>query len=139
MHSSNIDWKRRYANFAAALAQLSEADDLRRRRGLSRLEILGSIRTFSLTYWLAWNTLKDYLTFQGVADVFDAQDAATEARKCKLVDDAGGWEMMLTDGNRTPYSYNAAIAAEIIENIHLRYIVILRALATRLLAHLDDD
>lgn len=139
MSAAYIRWKQRFVNLTKALAQLTEADDLSQQRPLSRLEKQGFIQAFEFTYELAWNTLRDYLTFQGVTDLVGSRDSTREAFKRNLIQDGDGWMMMLTDRNRTSHTYNEATAEEIVQQIHMRYVGLLGALATTLQSRLGDE
>jgi nucleotidyltransferase substrate binding protein (TIGR01987 family) len=139
MTTPETRWKQRFANLTKALVQLTDADELSRQRPLSRLEKQGFIQAFEFTYELAWNTLRDYLTFQGITDLVGARDATREAFKRNLIADGEGWMMMLTDRNRSSHTYNEATAEEIVQHIHTRYVGLLDALATTLQARLEDE
>lgn len=139
MTAADIRWKQRFENLRKALVQLSDADHLSQQRPLSRLEKQGFIQAFEFTYELAWNTLRDYLTFQGITDLVGSRDATREGFKRNLIADGEGWMMMLTDRNRSSHTYNEATAEEIVQNIHTRYVGLLGALATTLQARLGDE
>jgi nucleotidyltransferase substrate binding protein (TIGR01987 family) len=139
MTTPDTRWKQRFANLTKALVQLTDADELSQQRPLSRLEKQGFILAFEFTYELAWNTLRDYLTFQGITDLVGSRDATREGFKRNLISDGDGWMMMLTDRNRSSHTYNEATAEEIVQNIHTRYVGLLGALATTLQAHLGDE
>jgi hypothetical protein len=81
MNDADVRWKQRFENFKNALAQLDEADELSRQRPLSRLENQGLIKAFEFTYELAWNTLRDFLIFQGNPDLTGSRDGLREAFK----------------------------------------------------------
>ncbi|MES2016876.1 MAG: nucleotidyltransferase substrate binding protein [Pseudomonadota bacterium] len=74
MTSPDIRWQQRYSNFTKAFSQLSDANELSKQRPLSRLEKQGVIQAFEFTCELAWNTLKDYLTYQGIPDLIGSRD-----------------------------------------------------------------
>lgn len=139
MSDPDVRWKQRFENYRKALAQLSEADELRRQRPLSRLENQGLIKAFEFTYELAWNTLRDYLAFQGIPDLIGSRDTSRQAFKRQLITDGEGWMMMLTDRNRSSHTYDQATADDIVEHIHGRHMDLLRQLATVLETRLGDD
>lgn len=132
MTNPDIRWQQRYSNLIRALAQLSDANELSKQRPLTRLEKQGLIQAFEFTYELAWNTLKDYLTFQGIADLIGSRDTTREAFARHLIVDGDGWMMMLADRNRTSHTYNEATAEDIVEHIHTRYVDLFQALAATL-------
>ena len=139
MNDPDVRWKQRFENFKKALVQLSEADELGRQRPLSRLENLGLIQAFEFTYELAWNTLKDFLTFQGIAGLIGSRDTAREAFKRQLITDSEGWMMMLTDRNRSSHTYNQATVDDIVEHVTARYVDMFRQLSATLEPHLADQ
>jgi nucleotidyltransferase substrate binding protein (TIGR01987 family) len=135
MTAADGRWKQRFENFQKALAQLDEADGLSRQRPLSRLENQGLIQAFEFTYELAWNTLRDFLTFQGVAGLIGSRDTAREAFKRQLISDDEGWMMMLNDRNRSSHTYNQKTADDIVEHIHGRYVTLFQQVSATLEAH----
>ncbi|WP_461453724.1 nucleotidyltransferase substrate binding protein [Mucilaginibacter sp.] len=45
------------------------------------------MKAFEYTYELAWNTLKDYLEYQGILNMAGSRDVIREAYKANLVID----------------------------------------------------
>lgn len=128
MNQPDIRWQQRLQNYSKALWQLNDAISLGQQRQLSRLEQQGTIQAFEFTYELAWNTLKDYLTWQGIQGIVGSRDAIREAFSNSLISDGQIWMEMLTDRNRTAHTYNEETAKAILENITQRYIVCFNAL-----------
>lgn len=87
MANPGIRWKQRFGNFKKALVHLGDADQLSGERALSRLEAHGLIKGFEFTYELAWNTLKDFLVFQGSDDFIGSRDTLRAAFKHQLIRD----------------------------------------------------
>lgn len=139
MTEPDIRWQQRFENFKKALAQLNEAEELSQQRSLSRLENQGLIQAFEFTFELAWNTLRDFLTAQGLQGLFGSKDTAREAFKLQLITDDEGWAMMLNDRNRSSHTYNQAIAEEIVGHVHARYVELFRQLSATLDGHLPDE
>ncbi len=139
MTEPDIRWKQRFENFKKALAQLNEAEELSQQRPLSRLENQGLIQAFEFTFELAWNTLRDFLTAQGLQGLFGSKDTAREAFKLQLITDDEGWAMMLHDRNRSSHTYNQATAEEIVGHVHARYVELFRQLSATLDGHLPDE
>ena len=137
MTNGYIRWQQRFSNFKSALAQLTDANELSKQRSLSRLEKQGLIQAFEFTYELAWNTLKDYLTFQGIPDLIGSRDTTREAFARNLIVDGDGWMMMLADRNRTSHTYNEATAEDIVLHIHSRYVDLFLTLAATLQTRLE--
>jgi nucleotidyltransferase substrate binding protein (TIGR01987 family) len=136
MTDADVRWKLCFENFKKALTQLDEADELSRQRPLSRLENQGLIKAFEFTYELAWNTLRDFLQFQGIPDLVGSRDTLREAFKLSLIKDSEGWTMMLNDRNRSSHTYNQTTADDIVEHIHGRYVTLFHQMSATIAAQL---
>lgn len=136
--AENIRWQQRFANFKRAHAQLAAALDLMDQRALSDLEKQGAIQAFEFTYELAWNLLRDYLVWQGEANLSGSRDTIREAFKRELIHDGHAWMAMLQDRNRTVHTYNEATANELIDHLQHRYGALFRELRETL-AKLTDQ
>jgi nucleotidyltransferase substrate binding protein (TIGR01987 family) len=132
MNNPDIRWKQRFSNYQKALAQLAEACELSHERALSKLEKQGLIQGFEYTYELAWNTLKDYLNYQGIQNLIGSRDTIREAFNRDLIDDGEGWMKMLLDRNKTSHTYNEEIAEQIFEAIVSQYFYLLQTLKEKL-------
>lgn len=132
MDNPDIRWRQRFSNYQKALAQLAEAHALSQQRELSRLERLGLIHGFEYTYELAWNTLKDYLTYQGIQNLIGSRDTIREAFSRELIDDGEDWMAMLTDRNKTSHTYNEETAEEIFRHIVESHFYLFQALQKKL-------
>ena len=130
-------WILRLQNFNKALAQLDEAVTLMRERALSNLERQGVIQAFEYSYDLGWNTLKDYLVWQGIESIVGSRDTIREAYSLGLVEDGEAWMAMLVDRNRTSHTYNEKTAQDILRNIEQSHHAQLMALLATLTALRD--
>ena len=117
MNEPDIRWQQRCSNFQKALGQLGKAVSLSQQRSLSDLERQGLIQAFEYTYELGWNSLRDYLTYQGVAGIVGSRDTIREAFSLGLIADGEGWMEMLVDRNKTSHTYNEETAAEIMQKV----------------------
>lgn len=104
MDNIDVRWQQRLANFRKALLQLDEAVELMQQRELSRLEKQGVIQGFKYCYELGWNTLKDFLVWQGIDGIIGSRDTIREAFSKGLICDGHAWMQMLTDRNRTSHT-----------------------------------
>ncbi len=136
---SNIDvrWQQRLSNFRRVLAQLNDAVELMQQRELSRLEKQGVIQAFEYSYELGWNTLKDFLVWQGLEGIVGSRDTIREGFSKGLIEDGHGWMQMLTDRNRTSHTYNEETAEAILENIRKQHHSLLKALVKTLADRAD--
>ena len=87
MAGQDIRWLQRFDNFQRALLVLERGVRLAQTRQLSELEQQGLIQGFAFTHELAWNLLKDYLTYQGIAAIVGSRDATRVAFQNGLIDD----------------------------------------------------
>ena len=115
--AEDIRWKQRFSNYAKVFQSLTEAVELSRQRELSALEQQGLIQTFKFTHELAWKVLKDYLEYQGVAEIVGSRDASRLAFQNSLVLDGEVWMQMIAARNQTAHTYNLKIAQAVVESI----------------------
>ncbi|HKK34486.1 MAG TPA: nucleotidyltransferase substrate binding protein [Desulfomicrobiaceae bacterium] len=118
MEMQDIRWEQRFANYKKALAQLQKFID---KGDLTELEEQGLIKAFEYTYELAWNTLKDFLTYQGQTDIYGSRDATRKAFELGLIEDGHTWMQMLASRNKTSHTYNEDTAQEICHAVTEQY------------------
>ena len=131
MNNGDIDirWKQRFNNFQKALTQLTKFID---KEELSELEIQGLIKAFEYTYELAWNTIKDFLEYQGQTDIFGSRDAIRKSFKLGIIDDGQDWMDMLESRNKTSHTYNEETAEEISRAVKEVYYFLFQKLKEKL-------
>ncbi|AOE83172.1 nucleotidyltransferase substrate binding protein [Pseudomonas sp. TCU-HL1] len=132
MSIPDIRWQQRLNNFRKALHQLDEAMELMQQRNLSKLEKQGVIQGFECSYELGWNTLKDFLVWQGIEGLVGSRDIIRDAFSKGLISDGEGWMHMLTDRNRTSHTYNEDTAEAILLNIQQQHHPLLKELESTL-------
>lgn len=115
----DIRWQQRFRNYRKALAQLR---NFLQKQELSELEEQGLIKAFEYTYELAWSTLKDFLEYQGHAEIYGSRDAIRKSFELNLVRDGQSWMDMLESRNMTSHTYNEEIAREICQAVREKYI-----------------
>jgi len=115
--TQDVRWKQRFSNFLRAFQTLTEAIELSQTRALTPLEQQGLIQGFEFTHELAWNVLKDYLTYQGIADLIGSRDASRSAFKNALIQDGEVWMKMIEARNQTSHTYNIETAQAIVHSI----------------------
>ena len=129
----DIRWKQRFQNFTKALARLGAAVELATERDLSDLEKQGLIQAFEFTHELAWNTLKDFLAYQGVEhSLVGSRDATRLAFENQLIKNSEAWMEMIKSRNKTSHTYNEETADEIATLIIESYYSEFEQLRTRL-------
>ncbi len=127
--SQDIRWEQRFSNYKKALAQLQKFID---KAELSELEKQGLIKAFEYTYELAWNSLKDFLEYNGQTDIFGSRDTFRKAFQLNLIDDGENWMSMLKSRNQTSHTYNEETADEISETIVNVYYFLFKQLESKL-------
>jgi nucleotidyltransferase substrate binding protein (TIGR01987 family) len=125
----DIRWQQRFSNYRRALNQLEK---FIAKGDLSELEEQGLIKAFEYTFELAWNTLKDYLEYQGIFNITGSRDVIREAFKNNLIEEGEIWMKMITSRNMTVHSYNEATAAEISSAILDEYFDLFKKLEAKL-------
>ena len=135
--NQDIRWIQRLDNYQRALKHLQAAVELMAERDLSQLEQQGVIQAFEFSWELAWKLMKDYLQWQGIADLGGARDATREAFRQGLIPDGQVWMAMLQDRNRTAHTYNEATMLELLGAIRGSYAGELTGLADRMRALAD--
>tara|TARA_R110000868_G_scaffold247587_4_gene503983 strand:- start:611 stop:1051 length:441 start_codon:yes stop_codon:yes gene_type:complete len=138
MSEQDIRWEQRFSNYRKALSNLEKAVELSEKRTLSELEEQGLIQAFEFTHELAWKTLKDYLQYQGVAQIHGSRDATREAFQLGLITDGEGWMDMIKRRNETSHTYNTDVAAKIAKAITGSYFSLFKALENSLNAKRSD-
>jgi nucleotidyltransferase substrate binding protein (TIGR01987 family) len=123
--NKDIRWEQRYANFKKALRQLQKFID---KGELTELEQQGLVKAFEYTYELAWNTLKDFLEYQGQTDIYGSRDVIRQAFSLQLIEDGDGWMDMLQSRNKTSHTYNEETAQEICRAVQNVYYPLFRKL-----------
>lgn len=115
---NDIRWQQRFENYKKAYMQLVGALTITQP---SNVERAGIIQMFEFTAELAWNTLKDYLSDQGINDITGSRDAIRKAFKNGLIRDGVNWMKMLESRNLTSHIYNEDIADDILRDIQKIY------------------
>jgi len=113
----DIRWQQRFSNYRKALSKLAEVAGMEVEK-MSNLEKEGVIQRFEYTHELAWNTLKDFLSYQGVSSIMlGSRDATREAFAAGLIRKGEKWMEMIKSRNLTSHTYNEDTANEIFAKI----------------------
>jgi len=138
MAEQDIRWQQRLNSYQSALRRLTEAVELARTRTLSDLERQGLIKGFEFTHELAWNLLKDYLTFQGIDGIIGSRDAVREGFRLEMIADGEIWMDMILSRNRTSHIYHEEVAADIATRVVESYLDQYVRLEARMVAIRDE-
>lgn len=138
MADPDIRWRQRFDNFQRALQVLERGVELARQRPLSELEQQGLIQGFEFTHELAWNLLKDYLQYQGIASIIGSRDATRLAFQNDLISDGEAWMAMIKARNQSSHTYNLEQAQTIASDVIDRFAPLFGALRDRFTALSDE-
>lgn len=94
----------------------------------------GIIQRFEFSYELCWNSIKDFMKFQGIEDVKSPRMAFKEAFQFNLIneEEADLALEMLQDRNLTSHTYNEYLAEEIYNKIKSKYYDLLKTIYLKL-------
>lgn len=115
---SDIRWKQRFENYEKAFQQLER---FVAKEKLNEFEEQGLIKCFEYTYELAWNTMKDFLTYQGIVGITGSRDAIRQSFNKGLIENGELWMRMIEDRIRTMHTYNEDTVKSIMSNIYKIY------------------
>ena len=135
--NQDIRWQQRFENFERALGLLREA--LKDVESLSELEKEGLVQRFEYTLELAWNTLRDYLYYQGIAvEPATPRTVIKQAFKVGIIDDGQLWLEMIDHRNLLSHTYNMDLFSKAVLLIAARYCIAFDALETFLQKELQS-
>jgi nucleotidyltransferase substrate binding protein (TIGR01987 family) len=129
MEMYGIRWEQRFSNFKKALKKLEESVGFIKENFLDKEESIlselvkqGLIQGFEFTHELAWNVMKDYLTYQGNFEIRGSRDATREGFSMGLISDGEIWMEMIKSRNQTSHTYDETTADEISRKIMEEYL-----------------
>ena len=129
-NTSNIpNWQNRFSSYKKALGLLSEFIN---QKELSKIQRLGLIKAFDLSFDLAWNVIKDYFQYQGITEIQGSKDAFRTAFKQGLIEDGETWMSMIESRIQTTHTYNESVASDIAKDIINSYYDRFKELETKL-------
>ncbi len=133
MEEKTERWRQRLATFGKALARMDEVVTLWHSRKLSDLERDGMIQRFEYTQELAWKLLKNYIEYQGEAQMGGSRDTIRQAFRLGLIENSEPWFDMLESRNLTSHVYDEETEMTVIERIVDTYYPILSLLHAEML------
>lgn len=111
MENQDIRWKQRFSNYEKAFKQLSEAINSYDENSLDIIKE-GTIQRFEFTHELAWNVMKDFLTEDGIQDLFGSKSTTREAFNKNLIENGDQWMEMIKSRNLSVHTYHENILEE---------------------------
>ncbi len=133
MEEKTERWRQRLATFGKALVRMDEVVTLWHSRKLSDLERDGMIQRFEYTQELAWKLLKNYIEYQGEAQMGGSRDTIRQAFRLGLIENSEPWFDMLESRNLTSHVYDEETEMTVIERIVDTYYPILSLLHAEML------
>jgi len=110
MTNPDVRWKQRFDNYKKAHGRLKKATaffEEHRSGDDMYIAMEALIKCFELTFELAWQTMKDYITYKGhVKDIHGSRDSIKAALQFDLIDDGQLWTDMIDDRNRASHAYD---------------------------------
>lgn len=133
MEEKTERWRQRLATFGKAMVRMDEVVTLWHSRKLSDLERDGMIQRFEYTQELAWKLLKNYIEYQGEAQMGGSRDTIRQAFRLGLIENSEPWFDMLESRNLTSHVYDEETEMTVIERIVDTYYPILSLLHAEML------
>jgi len=125
----DIRWKQRFQNLKKSYTNLSKALALKNPDIFQRA---GLIHFFSMTFELAWKTMKDFLEDQGFTDVTTPRSAIKKSFEVELLQDGKTWLECLEKRNLMTHVYDEEIAAEVEKLIKNNYFPIIEQFVNKM-------
>lgn len=122
MENQDIRWKQRFENFLGALKQLKNANELRKQRPFTELELQGAVQAFEVTQELSWKVMKDFLEAEGRTDLFGSKTVVREAFNLGLISNCEQWLNTIESRNKTSQIYDEQETLRILEIIFDNYV-----------------
>ena len=127
--NQDIRWKQRYQNLKKSYTNLSKALALKEPDIFQRA---GLIHFFSMTFELAWKTMKDFLEDQGFTDVTTPRSAIKKSFEVELLQDGKTWLECLEKRNLMTHVYDEEIASEVETLIKNNYFPIIEQFVNKM-------
>jgi nucleotidyltransferase substrate binding protein (TIGR01987 family) len=124
MQNQDIRWKQRFEHFLGALKQLINANELRKKRPFTELELQGAVQAFEVTQELSWKVMKDFLEYQGKTELFGSKTVVREAFNVGLITNGELWLNTIESRNKTSHIYDENEILLILEIIFNEYLPI---------------
>jgi nucleotidyltransferase substrate binding protein (TIGR01987 family) len=128
----DIRWRQRFNNYKKAFSHLDAAVNEAKTRGLNDLEQQGLVKAFELTFELAWNVMKDFLTMQGITGIIGSKDSVRNAFKAGIIADGLIWMRMINDRNQSTHIYDEPTKDSLVKSIVEEYHTELAAFAAKM-------
>ena len=125
--SEDIRWKQRFNNLQLAYARLRKTVAANADFPDDEMIQMALVKSFEMTFELAWKTMKDYLKFNGI-DVKLPREVIKQAFANDIIIDGQIWIDMLENRNVMAHVYDEALAHETVCRICQNYMSALQQL-----------
>ncbi|MCL2843852.1 MAG: nucleotidyltransferase substrate binding protein [Chitinivibrionia bacterium] len=110
--SDNLRWKQRFQNFENAYNVLVRMMERKKLTPNDEAVEMALIQSFEFTYELAWNTMKDYLEFEGFDNLAGSKQVIRTAFQAGLIENAEGWLNAVQKRNIASHTYDENVLSE---------------------------
>ncbi|MDR0311506.1 MAG: nucleotidyltransferase substrate binding protein [Acidobacteriota bacterium] len=122
MTNADMRWKQRFANYKKAHNRLKNAAVFfAAKSGCEEepLAIEALIKCIELSFELAWQTMKDFMSYKGyIKDLYGSRDSIRGAMQFNLIEgDGQPWMDMIDDRNRAARIYDEGVAKHLANRI----------------------
>jgi nucleotidyltransferase substrate binding protein (TIGR01987 family) len=121
---ADIRWKQRFSNYKIALQRLDETivffENSQANKDITaeRVALEALIKCFEFTFELAWQTMKDFVSYNGfVKEVYGSRDSIRSAQQFNLIENGQLWIDMIEDRNRAAHAYDEENATSLAKRI----------------------
>ena len=111
MTNTDIRWKQRFANYKKAHGRLKKtAAFFEKKSGGSEeayIAMEALIKCFEFTFELAWQTMKDFISYKGFEkNIYGSRDSIRAAQQFDLIENGQLWMDMIDDRNHAAHAYD---------------------------------
>lgn len=118
MPDNDIRWQQRFQNFEKSFGYLQQAMHVPDKDIIQKA---GMIQFFEMTFELALKMVKDFLEYQGFADVQFPRAALKKSFETGLIANGHAWLQMLEGRSLTAHTYDEKVVAEVESLIYEKY------------------
>jgi nucleotidyltransferase substrate binding protein (TIGR01987 family) len=109
--AEDVRWLQRYENLGNAYRQMQEAVEVYRQDEGNKLIRMALIKSFEISFELAWKTVKDYLRYNGI-DAKLPREVIKQAFANDVIEDGQLWIDMLDARNLMAHVYDESAALD---------------------------
>ena len=110
--SDDLRWKQRFQNFENAYNILVRMMERTKLTPDDEAVEMALIQSFEFTYELTWNTMKDYLEFEGFDNLAGSKQVIRTAFQAGLIENAEGWLNAVQKRNIASHTYDENVLSE---------------------------